>query len=1326
MNTTFFKFCLLTVSLLFCFTLKSESLSVRNGLSHNGVTSILEDTRGYLWIGTYDGLNLYNGKDFTIFRSTPTKTILRNNRIRTICEDSERRLWIGSDHGLMIFDYGSNAFIDPILKSGIFQNDDAIIKIITTENNNIVALTENGGYAEFNISGELLFFDRMHGEVFNNIIAISETDYIITTDESLVHYNSGARHFEVIDSGKSQVYESICKTNQQDQYAVATKNGVEIIQAKISDKGLDYQIIETIYPQYDFKSVYMDSDSTLWMGSSQKGVAELRKDEKKTEEPRFVTEILRSSSFFEGHNKRLWMGSFDKGVVSRLLEPAPFKVMDLFDGEKYRTYQILAVDKEDFLIRSNKTYVKYNFRTGKKRSIIPEDVEKSIVALARSKSGYVFFRDIAQTKRLFRTQSSSLQPAEIKLKGTILPLGSPRFISEDDFGNIWVLYSNKVYRLKRSGSNVEMLVEEISLPRLDNTSQNILALYNDPNDRSLWLATSVSGLYHIANPKAPVQKLRVERFVNDPKNKGSISSNFVTSIVRDKDSKLWVGTEYGGLCYFDEVHKTFVSYTTDNSNIANNNIKSIMCDSQNRLWVGTNTGLSVFDAISNKFINYNSYNGLPVDNLIFPHSQIGDVIAMAGPDCAFFVDTESIVSYDRLPRFHFGKLKLYNDDVEPNELLDGMPLYDKRFESGDILRLNYDQNVLSVDIDVLHYAENHNYTVRYKVAPINENWILTNAERAKISLNGLNPGKYEVKVAVANALGQWCEPKSLYIFIDPPVWKTWWSYCIYIFLIAGLIYFVVYSLLEMQRLSYKARIDDIEHDNMIEKQRYFSNIAHEIKTPLALIVAPVQSLLEKFAYDKEVRERLQRIEIQSRKMTHLIDVAQSIQSSDAGLLKPQYMVFDFTAFINTLLEDFVFLAGYDQKQFVIESPEKEVVIRTDFSMLEKIVNNLLNNAMKYTFKESVITVTWEQQGDDLIFKVRDTGMGIAPSDLPHIFDRFYRGTNESVQMPSGTGIGLSFSKRLAGLLGGTIEVDSKVGEGSVFTVILPIVSNLQPEDLPNQVDVNNSYIYDDMGALSDMKESRHSESVIYVVEDNLEMRLMLERIVGRFYKCESFANGQEALDAMENSWPDLVLSDVMMPLVDGFELCDRVKGDIRTSHIPVILLTACSTYDERIKGMEYGADFYMAKPFYPKYLVTCIETILSGREKLRNRFKSGIPLMLTDDRQSDKDNGFLEDFYKKALDNISNEDINLDGLARELGVNRTHFFQKIKQLTGQTPSDLIKDFRLKKAAELLIENDMSIEDVCSEVGFKSRTHFSKLFKDKYGYSPRQYTISMRK
>ncbi len=1326
MNKTFSKFCLLTVSLLVCFALKSESLSVRNGLSHNGVTSILEDTKGYLWIGTYDGLNLYNGKDFTIFRSTPTKTILCNNRIRSICEDVQGRLWIGTDHGLMIFNYECNTFIDPILKSGIFQNDDAIIRIITTENNNIVALTENGGYAEFNILGELLFFDKMHGEVFNNIISITDADYLIATDESLVHYNSKARQFKIIDSGHNQVYESICPTKTIDQYAVATKFGVEIIQVKVTDQGLDYKIVETLYPQYDFKSVFLDSDSTLWLGSLRNGVAELKNGEKVTKEPRFVTETLRSSCFYEGHNKRLWMGSFDKGVTSRLLEPTPFKVMDLFDGEQYRTYQIQAVDEDNFLIRSNKTYVKYNFRTGEKRSIISEDVEKSIVALTRSKDGYVFFRDLAKSKRLFSVRLSSQKSTEIKLKGTILPLGSPRFISEDVFGNIWVLYTNKVYRLKRSGVDAEMLVEEIKLPRLDNNSQNILALYNDPKDNSLWLATSASGLYHIANPKAPTQKLKVERFVNDEKNKGSISSNFITSIVRDRDSKLWVGTEYGGLCYFDEVHKTFVSYTTDNSNIGNNNIKSIMCDSQNRLWVGTNVGLSVFDAISNKFINYNSYNGLPVDNLTFAHSQIGDVIALAGPDCTFHIDTESIVSYDRLPRFHFGKLKLYNDDVEPNELLSGKALYDKRFESGDILRLNYDQNVLSIDIDVLDYAENHNYTVRYKVVPINENWILTNAERAKISLNGLNPGKYEVKVAVSNALGQWGEQKSLYIFINPPLWRTWWSYCIYIFLIAGLIYFVVYSLLKMQRLSYKARIDDIEHDNMIEKQRYFSNIAHEIKTPLALIVAPVQSLLEKFAYDKEVRERLQRIEIQSRKMTHLIEVAQSIQSSDAGLLKPQSMVFDFTAFINTLLEDFVFLAGYDQKKFVIESPEKEVVIKTDFSMLEKIVNNLLNNAMKYTFKESVITVRWEQKGDNLIFMVRDTGMGIAPSDLPYIFDRFYRGTNLSVQMPSGTGIGLSFSKRLAGLLGGTIEVDSKVGEGSVFTVILPVISNLQPEDLPNQVDVNNSYIYDDMGALSDMKESKHCESVVYVVEDNLEMRLMLERIVGRFYKCESFANGQEALDAMENSWPDLLLSDVMMPLVDGFELCDRVKGDIRTSHIPVILLTACSTYDERIKGMEYGADFYMAKPFYPKYLVTCIETILSGRERLRNRFKSGIPLMLTDDRQSDKDNGFLEDFYKKALDNISNEDINLDSLARELGVNRTHFFQKIKQLTGQTPSDLIKEFRLKKAAQLLIENDMSIEDVCSEVGFKSRTHFSKLFKDKYGYSPRQYTISMRK
>ncbi len=1326
MSSTFFRIFILVVFALTGHIIKAENLSVRDGLSHNGVTSTLEDSRGYLWIGTYDGLNFYNGKDFTIFRSTPSKTVLRNNRIRSLCEDSTGRIWIGTDHGLVIFDYDRNKFIDPKLKSGIFQNDVTIISVIKIDNGNIIALTENGGFAEFNVSGELLSFDKMHGEVFNNIIAISEEDYLISSDESLVYYNSKARRFKVLKDCKSQVYEAICKTGIEDQYAVASKAGVVIVNAKVEDKSLKYLIEETLYPQYDFKSVYLDSDSTLWMGTLRNGVVVLKKGEKRAKDPHFVTDDMRCSSFSEGQDKRLWVSTFDKGVVSVTLAPNPFKELDLFDGTVYRTYQILAVDQANFLIRSNKQYVKYNIHTGETQSIIPSDIEKDVVALMRGRDGYLYFSDLAKNKRLFQIDANTKKNKEIKLKGTILPLGSPRFITEDAFGNLWVLYTNRVFRITADESSLDRIVEEIKLPHLSNNSQNIHALYDDPKDHSLWLATSASGLYHIANPNASSSKLEVGRFVNDPNNMGSLSSNFTTSIVRDHDSKLWVGTEFGGLCYFDEKHKTFVSYNTDNSNITNNNVKSVLCDSQNRLWVATNTAISLFDTHSNKFINYNSQNGLPVDNLSFAHSQIGDVMAFSGPDRAFFVNTESVVSDDKLPAFHFGKLKIYNNEIKPNDVLDGKVLFERRFSPGDTLMLDYTQNVLSIDIDVLDYSGKHNYLTRYKVEPLNDNWILTSAEDANISLNGLNPGRYQVKVSVSNALGDWSPPKSIFLFVAPPFWKTWWAYTIWIFLIGVFIYFIVFTLLEMQRLNYKAHIDDLEHDNMVEKQRYFSNIAHEIKTPLALIVAPVQSLLEKFAYDKEVRERLQRIEIQSRKMTHLIDVAQSIQSSDAGLLKPQYMVFDFSAFINSILEDFVFLAGYDQKEFIIESPEKEVVIRSDVSMIEKIVNNLLNNAMKYTFKGSVITVRWEQDGDDLIFMVRDTGMGIASSDVPYIFDRFYRGTNQSVQLPSGTGIGLSFSKRLAGLLGGTISVESKEGKGSVFTVKLPAISNLQPEDLSNHVEVKSSYIYDDMGALSDMKESSLSESIVYVVEDNLEMRLMLERIVGRFYKCESFANGQEAMEAMENSWPDLVLSDVMMPVMDGYELCNKIKGDIRTSHIPVILLTACSTYDERIKGMEYGADFYMAKPFYPKYLVTCIETILSGRERLRNRFKSGIPLMLTDDRQSDKDNGFLEDFYKKALDNISNEDINLDSLARELGVNRTHFFQKIKQLTGQTPSDLIKEFRLKKAAQLLIEDDMSIEDVCSEVGFKSRTHFSKLFKDKYGYSPRQYAISMRK
>ncbi len=468
-------------------------------------------------------------------------------------------------------------------------------------------------------------------------------------------------------------------------------------------------------------------------------------------------------------------------------------------------------------------------------------------------------------------------------------------------------------------------------------------------------------------------------------------------------------------------------------------------------------------------------------------------------------------------------------------------------------------------------------------------------------------------------------------------------------------------------------------------------------------------------------------------MLVLIDLAHNVQLSEMNMLKREVSQFSFNRFMQNTTADFTFLAEFDQKKFLVEAINTdEIYVEADKSMLEKVVNNLLNNAFKYTRpEEDSILLKYEVLNGVLRITVSDTGYGIDANDLPHVFDRFYQGKHNRENI-GGTGIGLTFSRRLIMLHGGNIEVTSTLGEGTTFVVLLPIVipspimSNAK-EDVEEAIEVlssNDSFIIGESVQESRELSSELLGSTLYVVEDNPELRQFMDEFLSPYFKVQLFANGAECFEQMKESWPDIIISDVMMPQMDGYELCYRVKSDIKTSHIPFILLTALTTVDDKIKGLEYGADAYIPKPFYPKHLFKRIETLLRSRLTLRERYQIGIPLVLNNSKGGTaKDNEFLEKLYNLFLQNLDNEEVDVYRFAVDLGLNRSFFLQKVKALTNHSPYELLKNYRLTQAAKLLQESGMNVNEVCFMTGFKSRTHFSRLFKDRYGISPSKYAQS---
>lgn len=633
----------------------------------------------------------------------------------------------------------------------------------------------------------------------------------------------------------------------------------------------------------------------------------------------------------------------------------------------------------------------------------------------------------------------------------------------------------------------------------------------------------------------------------------------------------------------------------------------------------------------------------------------------SGLDGFCYFKPEQISNEEILPKLQFSDLKIFNKTIHPGDTINNRVLLNKTINELTSLKLKHNENVFSVEAASLHFSNTKNHSIKYRLLPANKEWIEVPSHQKTIYYNGLQPGKYKLEVMASNSLNEWTPTKTLKIEILPPYWKTIWAYLLYAIAVICFVFLVVRIILKIQALNHKVEIEKIEKKNVSEineaKLRFFANISHEIKTPLTLISRPLEVLSDRFKHNEDANEKLSLITRQSKKIQQLIEQVLDFRRADANLLKMNYSRFSFDAFVKDLIIDFNFLAENDSKKLVVEKEDCRITVAADKDKLEKIFNNSLNNAFKYTSSNDVITISYKSVDKDLIVTVKDTGRGIDSVDLEHIFERFYQSQKEDNAHISGSGIGLAFSKRLVEMHYGFIKADSEVGKGTEITVRLPIVKNNLPTDkevpedldLPKEkeVTISNKLIKENSPAKI-VATGDFSDALIFYAEDNLEMRNFVSKLLSKFFKVKTFRNGKECLEAMEDEWPDIVISDVQMPEMNGLDLCLRIKSDLKTSHIPVILLTALSNIEDHLQGIRDGADAYIKKPFNVQRLITNTEALLTTRKQLRERYQIGIPLTKENNKNNRNDNAFLEKLYSLIEENLDNQEFDLNSLAKEL------------------------------------------------------------------------------
>ncbi len=1337
----------------------ASNFTISDGLSHNGITSILEDSNGYLWFGTYEGLSLYDGYEFKVYKNRVDEKSLVSNRVRTLFEDEKGKVWIGTDDGISLYDLSTqkfkNLYSNKSIKKGL--SGPVVRNIISNKNGLILCATEASGILVFDDNYNFINRFIPEGSVSQNmaqffeVIALDESNYLYATSKGLFIFNLKNKSYTRVLEDEITQSTSISVLDKQ-RLLVTVSFGAAIIEMnKTEGSEYTFQLKKRELTNHRFNSTMVDSTGKIWLGILNDGVIQIsdRNDFINTNNYKktyfkFNAGYVKSSCLFETTTGDCWLGTFNEGLFKFELNQNPFKKYNITMGYRYgvkanNITEISPIDDQKVYLSTSGGGVAV-FNTNLQKF---EPIKNPVIDDRKMDLGSVFYD--SKQNLWFRINSVGLcrvKKNETKIE-VINNAEPPLFnyihiqdYTEDRDGNIWIVGNYGVFKIVVNNKNEVTNVETINdNPYFESEKLTFIrCIYTDPLYDYVWIGTDKDGLLRI-NTKAPLYNTEIDQYVNEEGNIESLSDNFVSSIIRLPNKELWVGTEGGGFCKIlnSDSKPKFVTFS-EKEGLSNNVVKSILYDNEYNLWIATNIGLNKFNTKDYTFRRFTDSDGLPFEDFWYASEHLKNGYLMfSGLDGFCYFKPEDILNKEVLPRFELGNLKLFNRQVSVGDSVNGRVLLNKRLAEIEEVKLKHNENVFSLELTSLHFSNPKNHHIRYNLSPLNEEWVQVPSNQKTVYFSGLQPGEYTLNTSASNSLNEWTPVQSLKITVSTPFWKTKLAYFLYFLIVALLAFLIIKVVFRIQSLNHKVEIEQIEIDNVkhlnAAKLRFFSNISHEIKTPLTLISGPINLLMQEFGRNFNAVEKLKLIQRQSKKMLQLVDQVHDFQKADFELLKMNYSHFYFDLFIDELIKDFHFLAKNEGKELSLKNNASNIYVSADREKLEKIFNNLLNNAFKYTKKGDSIFLEINKIDKDLIVSVVDSGRGIDSKDLEHVFERFYQSHKRHESYIGGSGIGLAFSKRLVEMHYGYITAESEINEGTTFTVRLPIVKKEKSNNETKQKEIlltaekeleTNTMLINSDG-IADIKiDSEFSNATIFYAEDNLDMRMFVSKSLSKFFNVTTFVNGQECLDAMENEWPDIIISDLLMPELNGLDLCKRVKSDVKTSHIPVVLLTACVTSEDRIQGLRDGADAYIKKPFNMEHLVTRVEALLLNRKQLRERYQIGIPLTKENNKNNANDNAFLEKLYNLMAENLDNQDLDINQFARELFLNRTLFYQKVKALTNHTPFELLKMYRLTKGAEFLVQEKLSVKEVAMRTGFKSRTHFTRLFKEKYGTTPGMY------
>ncbi len=1291
-------------------------------INHSFISALFEDHNGYLWIGTSDGLNRYDPETnrFKSYRHHDNEPeSISNNQIESIYEDSKNRLWIGTRNGgLELYDPESESFIHHKNDAKSVSTD--FIRVLFEDSDeNLWIAHWNGSIDIYNENHGT--FNRLYidGEKLTNsrITAIVETPdkniWVGTQGDGLykLRYKNGnaerIRHYLSASQSQNGISSDIIlclMVDRQNKLWIGTEdNGLNILDTKTNT----FQ-----YCKHDpfnhaslnhnsIWSIYEDRTGNIWIGTYANG----------------INLLTGGKSYFQ-HYKHLPgnNNSLSQNMANSFLEHRNDKLWIATDGGGI-----------NLLDRKNEQFIHYN----SKNSNIGTDV---IVCLFEDSRERFWIGTWADGLYQFNRQTKQFTQYTKEDNG----LGSNNILDiyEASEGGLWLCtfwggltYFNpqnqyvEVYNTENSGLN-------------DNDTRVIIEDVNG----NLWIGTDV-GLDFF--------DLRTKLFTNYTHNENdenSLSKGFVHVILEASDSTIWVGTT-GGLDKFDRKTNSFVHYTTEHG-LPNDEIKCIIEDENGILWLSTNKGISRFDFRAETFKNYDVSDGLQ-GNEFSPRSGYktanGEII-FGGNNGFNIFQPENLKNNTYIPPVIFTSFKIFNKPVPIG--IENSPLK-KHISETQNLTLSYKHSVFSFDFVALNFISPEKNQYAYMMEGFETHWNYVGGTRVATYTN-LDPGNYVFKVKASNNDGIWNEKgAAIKITIEPPFWKTWWAYLIEFLLAIALTYFVMNYFISRQRLRNALKIEHFELQKMYEldqmKTQFFTNISHEFHSPLTLILSPLEKIVASSSVNDGIKASLRLIYRNAKRLQRMTNQLKDFQKIETGDLRLKLSRGNIMRFIREIVNSFQDYALDHEIRFHYKAEPETIIAWFDPDKLDKIIYNLLSNAFKFTpdggeisVAANVISSAKATKSDSPIDKaarsieisVHDSGIGVPEDKIEHIFERFYHVKDYNGFHYEGSGVGLAFVYELIKLYQGEIFVSSKEGQGAKFTVQIPLdeqyleenqlVSefNIDPIDYSTIRDIPTAEI--DNSGSSKHKQPRKDFPIILIVEDDKEIRDYIEKALEAKYRIFIATNGQEGFKKAVKIIPDLIISDIKMPKISGIQLCNQLKGDEKTSHIPIVLLTAYSSRENIIEGLSRGADAYLTKPFSIDVLNAHIINLLASRSKLREKFSREILLGPKKIAITDIDEKFLQRVIETIEKHISDNKFNADVLSKKVCMSRMQLYRKVRNLTDQTVHELIRSIRLKRAVQLLEEKRMTITEVAYEVGFNDLTYFARCFRKQYNKLPSEY------